>query len=563
MLAVGLGEDAIQSYLTQVTDGKIVVACINSPLNVTLSGDSAGISQVQALLEADKVFARRLAVKTAYHSRHMQQLANEYLESLQDLRPLASDNSDVVMFSSVTGQAIQGDVLGAAEYWVSNMTSPVKFSQAVQASLAFRPNRKRTLKTAQYINVLVEIGPHSALQGPIKQIVSGHEQGKLEMPYISVLTRGNDAVQSSLEALGKLIQHGYSVDISKANMVSHDREQKVALTDMPPFAWNRSNRYWYESPISSAFRKREFPRHDLFGALSGHSSKLEPSWSNYLRVSEMPWMEHHKVQSSILYPFAGMIVMAIEASRQIADQTKDIEGFHLRDISADTAILVPADEPVETKLQFRPWRLGSRLPDSFWHEFTISCRNRQGIWQQHCSGLVTVSYKHTANEAFANESAASNRKYREEYQKMVKAGFKADDPRQVYASVSLTKCAKIVSYGLILGQMAELGLQWGPTFTNLTYIGSGNYEAHCVLEIPDTKKFMPENFEYPHVIHPATLDTIIQMMIPALTPANVPLEKRKSPDSLRVRTFRRRSAPSPATRCMAIPGPSLTASTSH
>lgn len=63
MLAVGLGEEAVQFYLSQVTDGRIVVACINSPLNVTLSGDSTGISQVQVLLDADKGFAGSLPSK--------------------------------------------------------------------------------------------------------------------------------------------------------------------------------------------------------------------------------------------------------------------------------------------------------------------------------------------------------------------------------------------------------------------------------------------------------------------------------------------------------------------
>ncbi|KAG9239333.1 hypothetical protein BJ875DRAFT_491623 [Amylocarpus encephaloides] len=511
MLAVGLGEVAIKPYLDQVTDEQVIVACINSPLNVTLSGDLAAISQVEVLLQNDKIFARKLMVKTAYHSPHMELLAEEYLKSLKDLEPTSSNSSGVVMFSSVTGKVVDSEVLGTGEYWVSNMTRPVKFSPALQEALAYRPNRKRTLRNALFVNMLVELGPHSALQGPIHQILSNQEHGKLEIPYVSILTRGKNAVQTSLEAVGKLVQHGYPVNVTQANSVTHETKLPVALTDMPPFAWNRSYHYWYESAISSAFRKREFPRHDLFGALSGHSSTLEPSWSNYLRVSEMPWIEHHKVQSSILYPFAGMIVMAVEAARQIADRTKEIEGFQLRDISAGAAIVVPQEDNLETKLQFRPWRAGSRLPDSFWHEFTISCRTREGIWQQHCSGLVSVVYKTSVNETFVNETSAANKVYRDEYQRMANAGLRSDDPRQVYAS------------------MAELGLQWGPSFTGLVNINSGDFEAHCVLEIPNTKKYMPENFEFPHIIHPATLDGIIQMMIPALTPAGVPLEKAKIP----------------------------------
>ena len=77
--------------------------------------------------------------------------------------------------------------------------------------------------------------------------------------------------------------------------------------------------------------------------------------------------------------------------------------------------------------------------------------------------------------------------------------------------------------------MAELGLQWGPTFTTLVYISSGDFEAHCILEVPNTKKYMPENFEHPHVIHPACLDGFLQMIVPASTPAGVTLDKAKVP----------------------------------
>lgn len=77
--------------------------------------------------------------------------------------------------------------------------------------------------------------------------------------------------------------------------------------------------------------------------------------------------------------------------------------------------------------------------------------------------------------------------------------------------------------------MSEMGLQWGPTFTTLVHISSGDYEAHCILEVPDTRKYMPENFEYPHVIHPACLDGFVQMMMPASTPANTRLDRAKIP----------------------------------
>ncbi|GFF43418.1 lovastatin nonaketide synthase [Aspergillus udagawae] len=509
MMAVGLGQDAIQPYLDKVTDGEVVVACINSPSNVTLSGDSAAITQVQEMLEGSKVFARRLNVKTAYHSPHIKAIADEYRRALQNIRALKAGDTGAVMFSSVTGKPINADELGP-DYWVDNMISPVNFLQAVSTAVSYSTRKRRTARKEAFINVLLEVGPHAALQGPIKQILQ-HEKTKTPIPYVSVLSRGNDATRTALEALGKLNQHGYPADLTMANTPGKRATLPVPLTDLPPFAWNHMQRYWYESPISAAYRQRKLPRHDLLGALSEHCSDLEPSWRNYLRVAEMPWIEHHKVQSSILYPLSGMMVMAIEGIRQISDKSKEIEGFQLRDVAVGTAMVVPADEPIETKLQFRPWRMGSRLPDAYWKEFTISCRTRQGVWSQHCSGLISVKYKKAANTTFTDEELEAKNRHRAEYHRLANAGFKPDDPRQVYAA------------------MAELGLQWGPSFTTLVHISSGDYEAHCMLEVPDTKKYMPENFEYPHVIHPACLDGFVQMMIPASTPTGVQLDRAKIP----------------------------------
>ena len=40
-------------------------------------------------------------------------------------------------------------------------------------------------------------------------------------------------------------------------------------------------------------------------------------------------------------------------------------------------------------------------------------------------------------------------------------------------------------------------------------------EAPGVVTVPNTKELMPYNFEYPHLIHPATMDAFVQMIFPA------------------------------------------------
>lgn len=57
MMAVALSEEAAYKYTTKCTAGTIVVACINSPSSVTLSGDLAAIDEVETFLQGDDICA--------------------------------------------------------------------------------------------------------------------------------------------------------------------------------------------------------------------------------------------------------------------------------------------------------------------------------------------------------------------------------------------------------------------------------------------------------------------------------------------------------------------------
>lgn len=293
MMAAGVGVEKIEPYIDQVTDGQVSIACINSPTNVTISGDTAGIDQLKKMLDADGVFARKLKVTIAYHSKHMLMISHAYLRSIRDLQ-VSSGDTAVAMFSSVTGQVIDFEDLGA-QYWVNNMVNPVRFSQAVQSLVDHSPNLRKVRRENQSsVDMLVEVGPHAALQGPLKQILGTKEAS---VSYTSLLLRGEDANISGLTAVGRLFAQGYPIDIPKINdpRGGSGSELPAALVDLPPYPWNRSARYWFESDLAHSYRFRKHPRHDLFGALTPDSSAAQPRWRNFLRLSENPWMEDHRV----------------------------------------------------------------------------------------------------------------------------------------------------------------------------------------------------------------------------------------------------------------------------
>ena len=59
-----------------------------------------------------------------------------------------------------------------------------------------------------------------------------------------------------------------------------------------------------------------------------------------------------------------------------------------------------------------------------------------------------------------------------------------------------------------------LGLSFGPTFTNLQRIRASSNRCCAEVSIPNTASTMPAQFEYPFIIHPATLDSCIHAVFP-------------------------------------------------
>ncbi|GLI79916.1 putative PKS/NRPS-like protein biosynthetic cluster [Penicillium ochrochloron] len=87
MIAIGMSSKAVQGYLERLTSGKAVVACINSPSSVTVSGDVTAVDELSENLKDKSVLFRRLAVDVAYHSHHMEIVAHEYLASIEHISP--------------------------------------------------------------------------------------------------------------------------------------------------------------------------------------------------------------------------------------------------------------------------------------------------------------------------------------------------------------------------------------------------------------------------------------------------------------------------------------------
>ncbi|KAA8650216.1 uncharacterized protein ATNIH1004_002897 [Aspergillus tanneri] len=195
-------------------------------------------------------------------------------------------------------------------------------------------------------------------------------------------------------------------------------------------------------------------------AEDSHNSH-EPRWRNYLRISKNPWIKDHIITGTVLYPGAGMLVMALEGALRTADLSKTIEGFRMNDVMFKRGLVISVDKeaPVETRISFHPH---STKPDSW--IFTIYSMTKGSPWMQ--LGL---------RKTLLSEADSTD-----------------------------------VNVNTFYKNLDTIGMQYGPSFRNvqsLTAVPSKK-ATYGSVTVPDTKSTMPKKYKIPHVIHPATMDSI-------------------------------------------------------
>ena len=294
MIAVGTGPDAIKPLL-KTLKGYATVACVNSPSSVTVSGDAPAIDELAEILEAKQLFNRKLKIDVAYHSDHMKNVAEAYLSSIESIKP--SNTATATFFSSVTGQIAQPSDLGAA-YWVQNLTSPVLFANALSKMCVDEESRP---------NLLMEIGPHSALKGPILDTMKNLGSITTKIGYAPTVVRNTNPAQSVQDAAGAAFVRGATLEIKKINFPVSGAETRSFLRDLPRYPWQHGTKYWHESRIAQKHGARDGVRNDMLGAQAFYSNDLEPTWRNIVRLDDIPWLREHKMQGMAVFPIAGYV----------------------------------------------------------------------------------------------------------------------------------------------------------------------------------------------------------------------------------------------------------------
>lgn len=489
MMAVGLGRKEAEKWIAKVDAGTVIVACVNSPESVTLSGDVAGLDQLLPLLDEEKIFARKLKVDVAYHSHHMREVMSDLLGFLSNVEGQQPAKQTARMISSVTGSEVNADELGGL-YWVKNLISPVLFADAL-LELVTPADPISNSVSDNTVDMLIEIGPHSALGGPVQQILNAG--GIKNVAYGSVLKRGKDGIDTAFDLAADLFCKGAPLKIMGVN---EDAECKK-LTDLPPYPWNHSKTFHAESRIDIAAHMRKVPRKSLIGAPLPAMDENERVWRGFLSLEEEPWIREHKVLSMILFPGAGMVSMILEAASQMADPGKTVQSYKLRDVAFFSAMPMSEDTPTETVVHVRPHIVSTAASNPHtWWEWTISsCTGRDQALRDNARGLMTIEYV-TESEQMKIEQNHIRDAAIEQYKEVL------DSCPDTFAKEKFYETTTNVSWF------------YGPLFQTLDNMHPGKEKCTYDVFLQDCGPTYSEKLvQRPFLIHPAMLDAVFQSFV--------------------------------------------------
>ncbi|KAI0456999.1 putative polyketide synthase [Xylaria acuta] len=391
MLALGVGFEEATKLIEKQAKGYATVAAINSPGSVTISGDESAIENVHKAADEKGLFARRLKVQLAYHSRYMDEVAAFYLAAIkpfcdEDVFSLKKrDSSRSVFVSSVTGR-VADPVTIDESYWVKNLVQPVRFLDAIQAVFISHQEEKANAGKGLH-NVVMEIGPHSALKNPIKQTLEHQRSDQQKTPsftYLPSLLRGIDGHESLLSLAGTLFAMGAPIELGSVNQTNMHNAHVV--TGLPAYAWDKSMNYEIRP---RATHEKLYPGdsyNPLLGRRINSNGGKERAYRQVFTLDEMPWIRDHNVAGVVIFPMTGYMSCAIEAARRTV--STPAAAFLVCDFHAVRRLEIQEEQVVDMITKIQPATTGTGSVSSTTWKFEISTWTEAEGWTIHAYGQI-------------------------------------------------------------------------------------------------------------------------------------------------------------------------------
>ncbi|MET8756087.1 type I polyketide synthase, partial [Streptomyces sp. NPDC004667] len=224
MLSVRAAEDEVDELLSDL-GGVAVVAAVNGPRSVVVSGTEEAVEEIGAALTRRGRKTKRLTVSHAFHSPLMDPMLEEF-RTLADALTYRAPRIPVI--SNVTGRRATAGELRDGSYWAGHVRTAVRFADGVRAAHAMG------------VTTFVELGPDGVLCAMAEETLAAIPAGAPgdEPVLVPVLRRGRPEGETLVRAVAVAASRGAAVD--RARLFEGTRARPFPL---PVYAWQH-RRFW-------------------------------------------------------------------------------------------------------------------------------------------------------------------------------------------------------------------------------------------------------------------------------------------------------------------------------
>ncbi|WP_344280589.1 KR domain-containing protein, partial [Actinomadura napierensis] len=206
------------------------IAAHNTPTSTVISGDTPAVNEIVDFWRIWGVKTKILRVSHAFHSHHMDAIAEEFGKAA---REVAYHPPRIPIVSNVTGQVGEAEQLTSPQYWVDHARQPVRFSYGV-----------RTLRR-EGAGILLEVGADAVLAPLAHGCLEEEDDEPGAPPTLAATMRGDrDEMPALLAALGQVHAGGGTVDWPAVlRAVGAPRPDRVVA--LPTYAF-QGRHYWLQ-----------------------------------------------------------------------------------------------------------------------------------------------------------------------------------------------------------------------------------------------------------------------------------------------------------------------------
>ncbi|MFD1543429.1 beta-ketoacyl synthase N-terminal-like domain-containing protein, partial [Nonomuraea guangzhouensis] len=351
MVAVQAGEEEAGRILAETPDaaGAVVIAAVNGPASVVLSGDEQAVTRVAGRFAK----SRRLPVSHAFHSPRMEPMLAAFREVAESL---SYGSASVPVVSNLTGEPVPEF---SAEYWVRHVREAVRFADGI----AFLHERD--------VRTFVELGPDGVLSGLGQECVPEPQDGRGPV-FVPLLRRGRGEAEQVVTAVGQAHAGGAAVDWERFFAGTGARR-----VDLPTYAFQH-RRYWLnpgQSGGDPASIGLDAPDHPLLGAAVELPDSGGFLFTAQLSRSAHPWLADHTIGEEVIFPGTGLVELAIRAADQVGCGK-------LEELTLEQPLLLP--ERGSVRLQI----VVSDPDDSGTRTIKMYSQSGDAPWDRHATGAL-------------------------------------------------------------------------------------------------------------------------------------------------------------------------------